>query len=57
MIKIPSNLKENIEAYCKLNEVEDVNDFVIKCTKDGINIRQIWCSTFFTKITNTRSSC
>jgi|TARA_R110002020_G_scaffold131188_2_gene293452 hypothetical protein len=49
MIKIPSNLKENIEAYCKLNEVEDVNDFVIKCTKDGLTLDKYGVAPFLPK--------
>ena len=49
MIKIPSNLKENIEAYCKLNEVEDVKDFVIKCTKDGLTLDKYGVAPFLPK--------
>ena len=38
MIELPTQLKENIEAYCKLNEIEDSVDFAIKCTKDGLTL-------------------
>ena len=49
MIELPSNLKENIEAYCKLNEVEDVNDFVIKCAKDGLTLDKYGVAPFLPK--------
>ena len=49
MIEIPTKLKENIEAYCKLNEVEDVNDFIIKCAKDGLTLDKYGVSPFLPK--------
>ena len=38
MIEIPKDLKKNIIDYCKLNEIEDTVDFMIKCTKDGLTL-------------------
>ena len=49
MIKLPSQLKENIEAYCKLNEIEDVTDFSIKCTKDGLTLDKYGVAPFLPK--------
>lgn len=49
MIEIPTKLKENIEAYCKLNEVEDVTDFIVKCTKDGLTLDKYGVSPFLPK--------
>ena len=49
MIEIPTKLKENIEAYCKLNEVEDVKEFIIKCAKDGLTLDKYGVSPFLPK--------
>ena len=49
MIEIPTKLKENIEAYCKLNEVEDVKEFIIKCAKDGLTLDKYGVSPFLLK--------
>ena len=49
MIKLPQKLKEDIEAYCKLNEVEDSVDFAIKCTKDGLTLDKYGVSPFLPK--------
>ena len=49
MIKLPIKLKEDIEAYCKLNEVEDSTDFAIKCTKDGLTLDKYGVAPFLPK--------
>ena len=49
MIELTTKLKENIEAYCKLNEVEDVNEFIIKCAKDGLTLDKYGVSPFLPK--------
>ena len=49
MIKLPPKLKEDIEAYCKLNEVEDSTDFAIKCTKDGLTLDKYGVAPFLPK--------
>ena len=49
MIKLPIKLKEDIEAYCKLNEVEDSIDFAIKCTKDGLTLDKYGVAPFLPK--------
>ena len=28
-------LRKEFEEYCKLNDIEDVEDFISKCTKSG----------------------
>ena len=49
MIELPTQLKENIEAYCKLNEIEDSVDFAIKCTKDGLTLDKYGVAPFLPK--------
>ena len=49
MIKLPTKLKEDIEAYCKLNEVEDISEFAMKCTKDGLTLDKYGVSPFLPK--------
>lgn len=49
MIELPTQLKENIEAYCKLNEIEDSIDFAIKCTKDGLTLDKYGVAPFLPK--------
>ena len=49
MIKLPEKLEENIEAYCKLNEMEDIEHFTIKCVKDGLTLDKYGVSPFLPK--------
>jgi len=49
MIELPKKLKEDIEAYCKLNEVEDISEFTMKCTKDGLTLDKYGVSPFLPK--------
>tara|TARA_R110000744_G_scaffold104302_1_gene199777 strand:- start:1134 stop:1580 length:447 start_codon:yes stop_codon:yes gene_type:complete len=49
MIKLPEKLEENIEAYCKLNDVEDIEHFTIKCVKDGLTLDKYGVSPFLPK--------
>ena len=37
-IEIPKNLEKEIKDFAKLNEVKDINDFIIVCLHDGFNI-------------------
>ena len=49
MIKLPEKLEKNIEAYCKLNEMEDIEHFTIKCVKDGLTLDKYGVSPFLPK--------
>jgi len=49
MIDLPKGLKKNIADYCKLNEIEDIADFAIKCTKDGLTLDKYGVSPFLPK--------
>jgi hypothetical protein len=37
-IEIPKNLEKEIKDFAKLNDVQDIDDFVIECLRDGFNI-------------------
>ena len=37
-IEIPKNLEKDIKDFAKLNEIKDINDFIIVCLRDGFNI-------------------
>ena len=49
MIKLPKTLKDNLNSYCKLNEIEDVDNFTLKCTKDGLTLDKYGISPFLPK--------
>ena len=49
MVNLPKNLNKNIEDYCKLNEIEDMVDFIIKCTKDGLTLDKYGVAPFLPK--------
>lgn len=38
MIYIKDKLEKEIKKYCKINNIEDVDDFVSKCTYQGFMI-------------------
>tara|TARA_R110002012_G_scaffold269339_2_gene453414 strand:- start:306 stop:752 length:447 start_codon:yes stop_codon:yes gene_type:complete len=49
MVNLPKDLNKNIEDYCKLNEIEDTVDFIIKCTKDGLTLDKYGVAPFLPK--------
>ena len=49
MINLPKELKKNIEDYCKLNEIENTEDFTVKCTKDGLTLDKYGVAPFLPK--------
>tara|TARA_R110000824_G_C15181806_1_gene673854 strand:+ start:541 stop:987 length:447 start_codon:yes stop_codon:yes gene_type:complete len=49
MIKLnPTQIKE-FETYCKLNEIEDVDNFIVKCSKDGLTLDKYGVAPFLPK--------
>ena len=37
---------ENIRLYCNLNEIENTEEFIVKCLTDGFNIARYGTSPF-----------
>ena len=37
-IEIPKKLEKEIKDFAKLNEVQDIDNFIIECLRDGFNI-------------------
>ena len=38
MVELSKTLKVEFIEYCKLNEVELVDEFIVKCAKDGLTL-------------------
>tara|TARA_B110000977_G_scaffold123117_1_gene158020 strand:- start:8299 stop:8757 length:459 start_codon:yes stop_codon:yes gene_type:complete len=49
MIEINKILQKDFDAYCGLNEIEDVSDFIIKCAKDGLTLDKYGVAPFLPK--------
>ena len=47
---------KEFKDYCQLNEIEDIDNFIVKCAKDGLTLDKYGVAPFLTKITNTRST-
>ena len=39
-IEIPHNIKEEFEKYCKINEIEDIDNLAYRCFLSGFNIEK-----------------
>jgi len=39
-IEIPYNIKEELEKYCKLNNIEDIDNLIHQCFITGFNIEK-----------------
>ena len=44
-----NKLKKEFEEYCKLNEIEDIDFFILKCTKDGFILDKYGVAPFLPK--------
>ncbi len=49
MIEINKILQKDFNDYCKLNEVENVSDFIVKCAKDGLTLDKYGVAPFLPK--------
>lgn len=49
MINLGNKLQKDFDMYCKLNEVEDVEDFIMKCAKDGLTLDKYGVAPFLPK--------
>jgi hypothetical protein len=43
------NLKKEFDMYCKLNEIEDADEFIEKCAKDGLTLDKYGVAPFLPK--------
>ena len=49
MVEISKVLKNQFIEYCKLNEIELIDEFIIKCTKDGLTLDKYGVAPFLPK--------
>ncbi len=49
MIEINKRLQKDFDDYCKLNEVENVSNFIVKCAKDGLTLDKYGVAPFLPK--------
>jgi hypothetical protein len=49
MIEINKTLQKDFDDYCKLNEIENVSDFIVKCAKDGLTLDKYGVAPFLPK--------
>ena len=49
MIEINKVLQKDFDDYCKLNEVENVSNFIVKCAKDGLTLDKYGVAPFLPK--------
>ena len=49
MIEINKTLQKDFDDYCKLNEVENVSNFIVKCAKDGLTLDKYGVAPFLPK--------
>ena len=49
MIEINKRLQKDFNDYCKLNEIENVSDFIVKCAKDGLTLDKYGVAPFLPK--------
>jgi len=48
-INFNTNLKNEFYEYCKLNEIEDYEEFIQKCAKDGLSLDKYGIAPFLPK--------
>ena len=49
MIEINKTLKKEFDEYCKLNEIDNISDFIVKCAKDGLTLDKYGVAPFLPK--------
>ena len=45
-MKIPKKLKDEIWEYCRLNDITDIDAFILKSTQQGFNIEKYGTTPF-----------
>lgn len=38
IIKLPRSLENSIQSFCELNEIKDINDFLVSCLSKGFSV-------------------
>jgi hypothetical protein len=49
-MEIPTNLKKEIDDFCKANNIEDIDQFIIKVLKRGFTMEKYGITPAFDKI-------
>ena len=49
MINLTKDQKKEFTIYCELNEIEDVDEFIVKCSKDGLTLDKYGVAPFLPK--------
>jgi len=49
MIEINKTLQKEFDEYCKLNEIDNISDFIVKCAKDGLTLDKYGVAPFLPK--------
>mgnify|MGYP003626418040 CR=1 FL=1 len=49
MVDINKNLQKEFTMYCELNEIEGVDNFIVKCAKDGLTLDKYGVAPFLPK--------
>ena len=49
-MKLPKKIEQEIKEYCKLNDIEDVNNFIIKNIELGFNVEKYGNSPFIQEV-------
>tara|TARA_R110002012_G_scaffold295514_3_gene492109 strand:- start:521 stop:967 length:447 start_codon:yes stop_codon:yes gene_type:complete len=49
MIEINKVLQKEFDEYCKLNEIDNILDFIVKCAKDGLTLDKYGVAPFLPK--------
>ena len=54
MIEINKTLQKEFDEYCKLNEIDNTSDFIVKCAKDGLTLDKYGVAPFLPKSQTSR---
>ena len=49
MVSINKDLQKEFTLYCELNEIEDIDNFIVKCSKDGLTLDKYGVAPFLPK--------
>ena len=49
MTDLDKNSQKEFIDYCQLNEIEDVENFIVKCAKDGLTLDKYGIAPFLPK--------
>ena len=49
MVSINKQLQKEFDSYCKLNEIDNSEEFIVKCAKDGLTLDKYGVAPFLPK--------